>query len=86
MSNFAWMIVLVLILTVLGSLTLIFITVKFYWGERGKPPLSGASRRIQKEEELRLRAKQFELSKKYPREPRNPNFWDNSKQNSGKRD
>lgn len=84
MSNFAWIIVLVLILTLLGSFTLIFITVKFYWGERGKPPLTGASRRLQKEEELRLRAKQIKLSKKHPREPRNPNFWKTEKRTSGK--
>lgn len=75
----------VLILTLLGSLTLVFITVKFYWGERGKPPLTGERRRQKKEEELRLRAKQIELSKKHPREPRNPDFWDNRKISSGKR-
>lgn len=79
MSNTAWLIILVLILTVLGSATLIFITVKFYWGERGKPPVTGAERRRLKEEELRLRAKQIELSKKYPRETRSESFWDNRK-------
>lgn len=84
MSNFAWIIFLVLILTLLGSFILIFITVKFYWGERGKPPLTGASRHQQKEEELLLRAKQFELSKKYPRELRHPNFWKTEKRTSGK--
>ena len=79
MSNFAWLIITVLILTALGSATLILITVKFYWGERGKPPLTGGERQRQKEEELRLRAKQIELSKKYPREPRSSSFWDNRK-------
>lgn len=79
MSNFAWLIIIVLILTALGSGTLLFITVKFYWGERGKPPLTGAERRRQKEEELRLRAKQLELSKKNPRSPRSGSFWDNRK-------
>ena len=79
MSNFAWMIFLVLILTVVGSLTLVFITVKYYWGERGTPPFTGAERRRQKEEELRLRAKQIELSKQNPRKPRSSNFWDNRK-------
>ena len=79
MSNFAWMIFLVLILTALGTFTLAFITVKFYWGERGAPPATGAERRRLKEEELRLRAEQIELSKKYPRKLRNPSFWDNRK-------
>jgi hypothetical protein len=79
MSNFAWMIVLVLILTIVGSLTLVFITVKYYWGERGAPPLTGAERRRQREEELRLRAKQIELSKKNPWKPRSQSFLDNRK-------
>lgn len=73
------MIFLVLILTALGTFTLAFITVKFYWGERGAPPATGAERRRLKEEELRLRAEQIELSKKYPRKLRNPSFWDNRK-------
>lgn len=79
MSSFAWIIVLTLILTVVGSLTLLFITVKYYWGERGTPPLSGEERRRQKEEELRLRAKQIEYAAKNPRVTRRSSFWDNSK-------
>lgn len=50
MSSLAWLIIIVLILTVLGSLTLLFITTKFYWGERGAPPLSREQRRILREQ------------------------------------
>ncbi len=53
------MFALVFLLTLLGTATLIFITVKFYWGDRGKPPLTGDDRRRQHQEELRLRAKQM---------------------------
>jgi hypothetical protein len=84
MSNFAWMIVLVLILTALGTLTLVFITVKFYWGERGAPPLTGAERKRQRELELHLRAKQIEHTKQHPREIRSLSFWDNQKNSSKK--
>ena len=69
----------VLILTALGNATLILITVKYYWGARGTPPLVGQARRRQKEEELRLRAEQIEYSKKHPREGRSDSFWDNRK-------
>jgi hypothetical protein len=79
MSSFAWIIIIVLALTVLGTLTLGFITVKYYWGERGKPPLTGEERRRQREEELRLRAKQFEYAKQNPIPTRRDDFWDNSK-------
>lgn len=79
MSNFAWMIVLVLILTLVGTATLAFITVKYYWGERGRPPLTGEEKRRQREEELRLRAKQIERAKQQPIAPRKPDFFDNSK-------
>jgi hypothetical protein len=79
MSSFAWMIVTVLALTLLGTLTLVFITVKYYWGARGTPPLKGAERRRQREEELRLRAKQFEYAKQNPIATRKEDFWDNSK-------
>lgn len=79
MSGFAWMIILVLLLTLLGSLTLILVTVKFYWGERGKPPLTGEEKRRQKEAELQLRAKQIEQSKKNPWKTRSSSFWDNRK-------
>lgn len=84
MSSFAWMIVIVLTLTALGTLTLLLITVKYYWGERGAPPLKGAERRRQKEEELRLRAKQIEHSKQHPREPRSSSFFDNQKKSTKK--
>jgi len=79
MSNFAWMIVLVFLLTLLGTAILVFITVKYYWGERGTPPLTGEERRRQLEEELRLRAKQIEYSRKNPIVTRKPEFWDNTK-------
>ena len=79
MSSFAWMIFIVLLLTALGSLTLILITVKYYWGERGRPPLTGEERRRQKEEEIRLRAKQIAESNKNPRKTRSSSFWDNRK-------
>lgn len=83
MSSFAWMILIVLALTALGSLALGIFTIKYYWA-RGKPPATGEERRRQKEEELRLRAKQIEYSKKFPREPRNPSFWNNQKISSKK--
>lgn len=76
------MIVVVLLLTVLGTLGLLLITVKYYWGARGTPPLTGEQRRKQKEEELRLRAKQIEHSKKNPWKTRSSNFWDNRKNSS----
>ena len=74
------LIVLVLLLTLLGSLTLLFVTVKYYWGERGAPPVRGEARKRQKQEELRLRAAQIEYVKAHPREERSPNFLDNRKQ------
>jgi hypothetical protein len=79
MSSFALMIVIVLTLALVGSATLAFITVKYYWGQRGTPPLTGEQRRKQKEEELRLRAKQIEYVKRHPIATRKPDFWDNSK-------
>jgi hypothetical protein len=79
MSSFAWMILLVLMLTALGTLALVFVTVKYYWGERGAPPLTGEQRRRQREDELRLRAKQIERAEKNPVTPRRPDFWDNTK-------
>ena len=79
MSAFAWIIVVVLLLTLLGSATLAWITLKYYWGERGTPPLTGKERRRQKEEELRLRAKQIELAENNPIKTRKPDFWDNTK-------
>ena len=41
--------------------------------------MTGAARRQQKEEELRLRAKQIENAAKNPRVTRSSSFWDNSK-------
>ena len=68
MSSFAWIIIIVLLLTILGTLALLLVTLKYYWGERGKPPLTGDARRRQKEEELEKRAAQIEYSKKNPLE------------------
>lgn len=79
MSNFALMILLVLILTALGTAVLAFITVKYYWGERGAPPLTGEARRQKRAEELAQRARQIELSKKNPRKTRSSSFLDNRK-------
>lgn len=53
MSNYLLMILIVLALTVLGVSTLLFITVKYYWGERGTPPLSAAERKRLREERMR---------------------------------
>lgn len=77
------MIIIVLALSISGTLALGIFTVKYYWA-KGKPPATGKERRRQKEEELRLRAKQVEYSRKHPREPRNPSFWDNRKFSSKK--
>lgn len=79
LSSLAWLIVVILLLTLLGSGTLFVVTVKYYWGVRGAPPLTGEERRLQHEEELRLRAKQIEWAEKNPVKPRNPDFWDNRK-------
>lgn len=84
MSNFAWIVTLTLILTALGALVLLFITVKYYWGARGTPPATGAERRKQKEEELRLRAKQIEHSQKTRWETRSGDFFDNRKSSAKK--
>lgn len=84
MSSFAWIIVLVLLLTLLGSLALLFVTIKYYWGERGTAPLTGEKRRLQREEELRLRAGQLEYSRQNPREPRSLDFFDNRKRSAKK--
>ena len=79
MSSFAWVIVLVLILTLVGTSILVFTTVKYYWGTRGTPPITWKERRKQREEELRLRAKQIEHAKRNPIVTRRSSFWDNSK-------
>lgn len=84
MSSFTWIIVLTLILTGLGTLVLLLVTIKYYWGERGTPPLKGAQRRLQKEEELRLRAKQIEHSRQTRWETRSADFFDNRKSSAKK--
>jgi hypothetical protein len=76
MSAFAWVITIVLLLTIFGTLALLLFTLKYYWGERGKPPLTGEARRRQKEEELKLRAAQIKYSKNNPRKTRSESFWD----------
>ncbi len=52
MNNYVLMILIVLALTVLGTATLGFITIKYYWGERGTPPLSAAERKRLREEQV----------------------------------
>ena len=79
MSGFALILLIVGLLTLLGTLTLVFITVKFYWGERGAPPLTGEDRRRQLDEEIKLRAKQIEHAEQNPIVTRKPSFWDNTK-------
>lgn len=78
------MITLVLILTALGTLVLLLITLKYYWGERGTPPATGEQRKKQKEEEIILRAKQIEHSQKTRWETRSSNFFDNRKSSAKK--
>ncbi len=79
MSNFAWVVLIVIVLTVLGSGTLLFITLKYYWGDRGTPPPTRDERRRIREEELKRRAKQIEHSQKNKWESRSDNFFDNTK-------
>ncbi|MBK6748566.1 MAG: hypothetical protein KA956_09795 [Pyrinomonadaceae bacterium] len=79
MSSFWWIVVVVLALTLLGSGALFAVTVKYYWGERGAPPLTGEERKRQHQAELELRAKQLEYSERNPIKTRKPDFWDNTK-------
>ncbi len=81
MTGFWWILVVVGALTLLGSGALFFVTIKYYWGERGVPPLTGEERRMQHQAELEKRAKQIEYSEKHPRRTRKPTFWDNRKPN-----
>ena len=81
MSSFLLVLLIVGLLTLLGTAALAFTTIKYYWGERGAPPLTGEERRKQKEEELKLRAKQIEYAETHPIKTRRPSFWDNSKPN-----
>lgn len=57
MSNWAWLIILVLALTVLGLTAIGLITKHFYWGSRGTPPLTSEQRRILNEERERAAKK-----------------------------
>ncbi|MBK7394701.1 MAG: hypothetical protein IPI64_15635 [Chloracidobacterium sp.] len=66
MSNFAGVIFIVLLLTLIGSGALLFVTLKYYWGERGKPPATGEERRRLHQEELKLRARQIEHARQNP--------------------
>lgn len=79
MTPLTWLLILVSALTLLGSAALLFITVRYYWGERGRPPLTGEERRRQKERELELRKKQIEYAETHPVVPRSPDFLDNRK-------
>ena len=79
MNSFSGVILIVMALAIAGSLTLAFVTIKYYWAGRGTPPLTGDARRRQRDEELRLRAKQIERAKAKPVRPRKPGFWDNTK-------
>lgn len=82
MSPLAWVLIIVLTLTALGSLVLGLVTIKYYWGDRGRAPLKGAEKRRQHEEELRRRAKQIEYAESHPIPTRSPNFMDNRKSSS----
>jgi hypothetical protein len=75
---------LTLILTALGTLVLLVITLKYYWGERGTPPATGEQRRRQKEEELKLRANQIAHSRNTRWETRSADFFDNRKSSAKK--
>lgn len=52
-SSLLWIIVIVLALTLLGSLALGLTTAFYYWGSRKTPPLTGEQRRLLKEEQAR---------------------------------
>lgn len=69
-----------MVLTIVGSGALLLVTLKYYWGERGTPPLTGEAKRENRANELKMRAKQIEHSQNNPRKPRSQNFWDNRKQ------
>ena len=79
MTGIVGIIVIVGLLTLIGSLALGVFAYRYYWGERGTPPATGEERRRQKEEELRFRAKQIEYAESHPPKPRKPVFWDNRK-------
>ena len=79
MSSFTWLLLLVGLLTLVGSLALLLVTLKYYWGTRGSPPPTREVRKQMREEELRLRKAQIEYAQANPVKPRNPDFWDNRK-------
>ena len=79
MTNFGWILLITILAGLVGTLVLVFITVKYYWGERGTPPPTGKRRRELREEELRRRARQIEWAQKHPRQTRKDSFFDNSK-------
>ena len=79
MSLFFGILLTVGLFTVMGLTILILLTLKYYWGERGKPLPIGEERKKARAEELRLRAKQIEYSKNNPIVTRKPTFWDNRK-------
>lgn len=79
MSSLWWILILVGALTVLGSAALLFVTVKYYWGERGGPPKTGAERKQQHKQELKLRAQQIKYADSHPVEKRRTGFFDNRK-------
>ena len=66
-------------LTILGSAALLFVTVKYYWGERGAPPITGDERKRQRTQELQRRARQIQHFEKNPVVTRKPGFFDNRK-------
>ena len=68
-----------LILMALVFIVYIIVVRTFYWWGRGTPPPSGDEKRKLREEEIRLRTKQIEHSKKNPIATRNSSFWDNRK-------
>jgi hypothetical protein len=79
MTNLPWVILAVVALALLGSLALVLVTIKYYWAGRGKPPATGAERRRQRAEELRIRATQIERARSRSVLPRKSSFWDNTK-------
>ncbi len=52
-SSLTWIILIVLALTVLGSLALGLTTAYFYWGSRKTPPLTSEQRRLLNVEQAR---------------------------------
>jgi hypothetical protein len=79
MHGIIGIVIIVSLLTLIGSLALGVFAYRYYWGIRGTPPATGEARRLQKEEELRRRALQIEYAEKHPIKPRRPVFWDNRK-------